>query len=426
MTINIKQMATGLVIISGISVGIYTLLQDNNAESQEISESVQVASPEAAQARKLQPGESLPANHPPLIPPATSQDKPELERSQADPNAKFTHFKVGNKNVKSIFADGDIMWIGTSGGVIRYDTKTDNHRLFNVQNGLLANGVFHVSAIGDDIAVGTYGGGLAMYDQKQDRFQIYNVPEGLADSFVYDALTMPNGDVWIATWSGANLIQGGDISDPSKWQTFTVANTNGGLPNDWVYGLAKGKDDEVWMATEGGLARYKEGRWTNWNHDDGLGADYELVKDSNSFTRDPADYSSHHAKQKIEMNLQNVNTAYNPNYIVAMDVASDGTVWIGTWGGGLCSFDGEKFTVYTTNDGMPSNHVFMLHIDSNDKIWIGSSKGLAYFEEGINKPKFKVMKTSDGLFDNAIFSMATQNDGTLWIGSYGGLSRIRF
>lgn len=48
-----------------------------------------------------------------------------------------------------------------------------------------------------------------------------------------------------------------------------MENTSGGLPNDWVYGLAAGKNGEVWMATEGGLARYMDGKWSNWNHKDG-------------------------------------------------------------------------------------------------------------------------------------------------------------
>ena len=57
-----------------------------------------------------------------------------------DPDAKFTHFRVGERNVKRIFPDGDHIWVGTSGGVIRYNTKTDDYRLFDVRSGLLANG----------------------------------------------------------------------------------------------------------------------------------------------------------------------------------------------------------------------------------------------------------------------------------------------
>ena len=71
-----------------------------------------------------------------------------------------------------------------------------------------------------------------------------------------------DGDVWIATWSGANRIRGGKLRDRCKWELHTVENTKGGLPNDWVYGLAEGKNGSVWLATEGGLARFARGSGT--------------------------------------------------------------------------------------------------------------------------------------------------------------------
>nr|WP_246481078.1 two-component regulator propeller domain-containing protein [Motiliproteus sediminis] len=339
------------------------------------------------------------------------------------PKSKFVHYRVGSRNVKSMYADADgIMWVGTSGGVVRYDVANDDYRHYDVRNGLLANGVFHVSRIGNRVAVGTYGGGLAMYDEAKDQWQVYNVPEGLGDAFVYDVLQSRNGDIWIATWTGVNRVKGGKLDDLDAWEVYTVDNTAGGLPNDWVYGLAEGKNGEIWLATEGGLARYTygDGGWANWKHVDGLGAPYEQVRSQNKFTRDPADYSSHHARQKVEQGLQNVNTAYNPNYIVALSVAPNGDVWAGTWGGGLSRFDGEAWHTLTVTDGLPSNHVFMLHHDRDGQLWVGTSHGLARQTES----GFKVFTTEDGLYSNTVFSMATQADGALWIGSFGGVARI--
>ncbi|MEH6616314.1 MAG: two-component regulator propeller domain-containing protein [Porticoccus sp.] len=343
-------------------------------------------------------------------------------QSDAVEKSKFTHFQVGNRNVKSIFADGKIMWVGTSGGVVRYDTTSDEHRLYSVLNGLLANGVFYVGRIKGQIAVGTYGGGLSLLDESTDRWTTYNVPEGLGDAFVYDVVEMPNGDIWIATWTGVNLIKGGDLDDPDKWSVFTVENTNGGVPNDWVYALAEGKNGELWMATEGGLARYADNTWTNWAHDDGLGAPYEQVRKQNPFKNDPADYSAHHARQKKEQGLEHVDSAYNPNYIVSLAVDAEGVVWAGTWGGGLSRYDGEEWKVFTMDDGLPANHIFMLHVDQQKRLWIGTSKGLSRME---TDGSIRVYSTADGLFSNTIFSMATQDEGTLWIGSYGGVARIK-
>ena len=346
---------------------------------------------------------------------------PSQGKVQLDPNAKFAHFRVGNRNVKSMLLDGKLLWVGTSGGVIRYDTSTDEYRLFDSRNGLLSNGIFHVSKLDGKILVGTYGGGMSVYDSAKDTWENFNIPDGLGDAFVYGALKASNGDVWVATWSGANRIRGGALKDRSKWDLFTVENTKSGLPNDWVYGVAEGKNGEMWLATEGGLARYKDGKWDNWNHSKGLGAPFEKVKDDIKFDNDPAKSSVHHARQKEEMGLQGVNVAYNPNYIVALLVDSEGVVWCGTWGGGLARFDGKTWRNYTVTDGLPGNHVFMLHNDVDGKMWIGTNNGLARREGD----KFVVMTTEQGLFSNNVFSMATGAGGDQWIGSFGGVAHLK-
>jgi ligand-binding sensor domain-containing protein len=339
-----------------------------------------------------------------------------------DASHKFTHFRVGNKNVKRIHADGNVIWVGTSGGLVRYDTERDDYKLYDVKNGLLSNGIFYVGKLGERVAVGTYGGGLALLDPKTEQWETFNVPEGLGDAFVYDVLKTKNGDVWIATWSGVNRIAGGELRDRSKWELHTVESTNGGLPNDWVYGLAEGKNGEIWLGTEGGLARFAGGQWSNWNHAKGLGAPYERVKDAIDFKTDPAKQSEHHARQKQEMGLADINVAYNPNYIVSLAVDRDGVVWAGTWGGGLSRFDGTRWTQQTVADGLPGNHVFMLHVDAQGTLWIGTNKGLAKAKSGSG---FDVMTTHDGLFADTVFSMTTARDGTLWVGSYGGVARIK-
>jgi ligand-binding sensor domain-containing protein len=73
----------------------------------------------------------------------------------------------------------------------------------------------------------------------------------------------------------------------SKWDLYTVENTKGGLPNDWVYGLAEGRNGDIWLATEGGMAKFANNRWENWNHAKGLGASYDRVKKDIAFKNDP-------------------------------------------------------------------------------------------------------------------------------------------
>lgn len=110
-----------------------------------------------AQAAPVHP--AIPAGTP--HPPIPNQPQEREGKVTVDPAAKFTHFRVGNKNVKSIYLDGSVVWVGTSGGVVRYDTKDDSFKLFDARNGLLSNGMFFVGRVKGKIAVGTYGGGLS-------------------------------------------------------------------------------------------------------------------------------------------------------------------------------------------------------------------------------------------------------------------------
>jgi ligand-binding sensor domain-containing protein len=252
----------------------------------------------------------------------------------------------------------------------------------------------------------------------------YNVPNGLADAFVYRVLKASNGDTWIATWSGANRIRGGDLKDRSKWDVFTVENTQGGLPNNWVYSLEEGKDGEMWFATEGGPARFKDGKWSNWK----VGAPFEKIKNDPKFGVDPAKLSAHHAQQAKEMGLEGMSGAgaYNPNYIVSLLVDPDGVVWAGTWGGGLARFDGKQWRTYTMSDGLPGNLIFMLNRTPSGELWIGTNNGVAVVEGNkLDGKKLKVLTTKDGLISDVVFSMATAEDGSKWLGSFGGVTHLK-
>ncbi len=60
------------------------------------------------------------------------------------------------------------------------------------------------------------------------------------------------------------------------------------------------------------------------------------------------------------------------------DIVQDdmGYLWLGTQGGGLANFDGDKFEVWNESDGLLSNYIHALYA-SNDSLFIGSKKGLS-------------------------------------------------
>lgn len=417
---NPRGIAVILVLV--VAVGVFSFKLGQQGSNDGAKEPQSVAQTTQAQIAEPQ------TNQAPTSPSATSGGivKAQLMEGGGKLNTaaeRIAHFDIGSRNVKSILPDGELIWLATSGGVIRYNSSSDNYKVFdNKTPGVLSNGIFHVGKMNDLLLVGSYGGGLSVLDTKTEQWRNYNIPNGLADQFVYDTAVTTSGDLWIATWSGANLVKGGKLDDKESWQTFTVENTQGGLPNPWVYAIKEGVNGEMWFATEAGLARYKDGKWENWQHKNGLGAPFEVVKDAIQFTNDPARASKHHAQQKAEQGLEDINVAYNPNYIISLAVDKDGTVWCGTWGGGLAKFDGKQWRNFTTQDGLPGNHIFMLHRTEQGELWVGTSKGLSNLNR--QDDTFTTLTVNDGLFANNVFSMARAMDGSVWVGSFGGVARI--
>ncbi|MDH5578916.1 MAG: hypothetical protein OEZ09_10725 [Betaproteobacteria bacterium] len=103
-----------------------------------------------------------------------------------------------------------------------------------------------------------------------------------------------------------------------------------------------------------------------------------------------------------------------------MAVDRAGAVWAGTLGSRLSRFDGSQWRHYLRADGLPGEHVFMLHRDAADRLWVGTDGGLARVRSG----KFEVMTTREGLFSNAVFAMASTAQD-IWVGGFGGLARVR-
>jgi len=424
VNLDLKGVVVILVVVALLVIGAYTLGISQNPTNIIIKDSVpslELSSPMSSDVA-VSSANIAPKNTSVVTPSSHVTPAKSLLPEQKEA-LRFAHFRVGNRNVKGMYADGNTVWVGTSGGVIRYDLLTDQYKLFDVANGsLLSNGVFHVSKLDERIVVGTYGGGLSLYNLQTKTWKNYNIPDGLADQFVYDVQKVASGDVWIATWSGVNQVINGELDNPDKWIIHDVENTQGGLPNEWVYGLEEDKDGVMWFATEKGLAQFKNGQWRNWQHEHGLGAAYELVKDDIAFKQDPSKASDHHARQKVEQGMSRVNVAYNPNYIVSLKVDRNGIVWCGTWGGGLARFDGESWRNFTVKDGLPANHVFMLDLDKEGQLWMGTSHGLAKLND--DGESFTVMTRNDGLYADNVFSMAEAGDGTLWVGSFGGVARL--
>ena len=101
---NLKKTTLSVVAVVGLVIAAYTIglnqSHDENTSESAVSSSSNVG--------KLEPGAVLAPDHPPFDPnTANKSDTGQASTQPASSNTKFTHFRVGNRNVKSIYAEDD-------------------------------------------------------------------------------------------------------------------------------------------------------------------------------------------------------------------------------------------------------------------------------------------------------------------------------
>ncbi|MCB0805422.1 MAG: outer membrane beta-barrel protein [Bacteroidales bacterium] len=122
--------------------------------------------------------------------------------------------------------------------------------------------------------------------------------------------------------------------------------------------------------------------------------------------------------------INSENSGLPNQTIKSISFDEKGTMWVGTYMGGIACFENEKWTVYnTSNSELPHNYVNSIAIGKNDVKWIGTDGGgLARFDG----TSWEVYKTSNsGIPSNVVMSMFCDDDGSVWVGTYfGGLAHL--
>ena len=341
--------------------------------------------------------------------PAASAPSPATAPAPASGPKVIESFEVGaNVYVRALTVDkqANSIWVGTSAGVHEVDLATTKPKhTFTRKEGLANEYVF---AVGIDSQgykwFGTNAGGASRY--KDGKWKTYFPMHGLADYWIYSFANDKNGDLWIGTWAGTNHFN----LKTGKFRTYVKE-----LINEWVYGLDVDAKGRVWFGTEGGVSMYDGKTWRSWTHKDGLGA--PNVSGLAASTNTGLGTRSRH-----DLTVQAAGSlTYNPNYVFSMLAAPDGTIWAGTWGGGVSRFDGRNWVSYSTKQGLAGNIVYSMARDAKGVFWFGTDQGVSRFDG----KTWKTVGTRDGLLDSHVYALAVAPNGDIWAGTKRGVARIR-
>lgn len=251
---------------------------------------------------------------------------------------------------------------------------------YSVADGLCSNTVWTIAQDHQGFMWFGTRSGLNRFDGYEFKSftQRKNDSTALGDSFIRRIQPLPNGDLLIGTENGVYLFN----IKTEQFRRVIPELTSG------VRDMYQDRSGMIWIST----------------NDDGVVG----VK-----ARDTSINIAHHL-------LQDVN-------IRAITEGADGTLWVGTFGGGLYQFDQDRkqVRVFLENgaEGLNTNFILSLFTSQEGVVWIGTlSGGLQYFNQSSERFfSFKAIENQNSISDDIVRSIAQRKTGELLIGTEKGL-----
>lgn len=115
----------------------------------------------------------------------------------------------------------------------------------------------------------------------------------------------------------------------------------------------------------------------------------------------------------------NALTEFTPGYassITGIAASSQDNIWV-AGSGGIFHYNGREWQTFTSdNSAWPNAYINALFIDSRERVWIGSTIGIAIIESG--ELQIPTGAAPSGV---EIFSFAEGRDGKIWAGGNGSI-----
>lgn len=187
-----------------------------------------------------------------------------------------TAFDIGR--IWMLYADGQLMWAGGNTGLfgVSIETLEVVHALPSDEAIRMGGGPIRsmLPAAEGGYWIGSAGSGLARYVPGEGVVQQFLLehgdPQSLSSNVVRSMYRDDNGDLWVGTLNGLNLISAADLAaGRNRFRLYTVAD---GLPNNTVYGITPDGTGHLWLSTNRGLSRFnpRTGVFDNFTVADGL------------------------------------------------------------------------------------------------------------------------------------------------------------
>ena len=310
---------------------------------------------------------------------------------------KFYEDTIGESEVYNLYDDSKgNLWVCTLGdGLFRInlnDKSVKNYKN-NLSNFSIVSDTVRdvINDLEGNLWIGT-DKGLCVFDYETEQFTRHSKKaydsNTLISNLIFCLFRDKSGLIWIGTYNGVST-----FNPDSKFPYFKSypKDYDNNIGADIIHGIYRDDDNLVWMGTS------ENGVKVMW------GQTIMGVNSENS--------------NLLSNSIQDINGYKNNIFIGTNDGLS------------VLVKNAENYTItnYTEEEGLPSNKIRSLFVDSKGYLWIGTKKGLAILDSSNNELiDITYILDNMGVSDKFIRAVYEDLKGNYYIGCFleGGLIKI--
>lgn len=352
------------------------------------------------------------------------------------------------------------LWVGTTSGLVVWDTAARKVTKVTVADGLLSNAVtaVHVDPAGR-VWVGHEDGVSLSQDRRT--WQALRDEDGLEGVVVNAIVGDPDGGTWFATYEGLMrrapdgtievvrtpaALDGADFTCGLRdragrlwfgtdgaglarrdatggWRVFT---TSEGLPSAEVSSLAEAPDGRVWIGTAAGAARAEPSdRFTVFDQARNEFGQFELGQVEALAVATSGEVWLVANRNTYSLAARDSGTVFDAFEDAfgteVLAATADGAIWFGFELGLARYSSNSDWSDWTIADPLPSGEVRAISADGGD-VWIATPAGAVSRNA---TGGFKSWQADAGAWHDFFYDMAIGPDGSVWHATGDGLITVR-
>jgi ligand-binding sensor domain-containing protein/signal transduction histidine kinase len=194
-----------------------------------------------------------------------------------------------------------------------------------------------------------------------------------------------------------------------------------GLPQDSIQAITQTEDGHLWLATPAGLVRFDGMRFVAIGEGRTAPDVWSLIRARDGSLWMGTEGGGLLRYREGQFSIFSEAQGLTSSLVRTLLEARDGGLWIATDGGGVNRLEDGRISSIRVQDGLPGDRVWSLCEDRRGRLWIGTNgSGLAVLENG----RVRALPRRGLYSDPFAWVIHEDPDGAIWVGTSSGLLRI--